>query len=461
MANIPQKFKVKVKADAGLQITSETAQRALILDASLDVKSSTTTSTELGYLSGTTSSVQTQLTAAQSDATQALLNAGTAQTTINNHISNTTDAHDASAISVVPSGNLTSTNVQAALQEIQTELNAATAIVDDVTSLVTLSGVEVNATNLGTFTGTIIPDSSTTKGALQSLETFIQALPDPMEYKGTWNASTNTPALTDGTGNNGDVYQVTVAGSRFTPSISFDVGDKVVYNGATSKYEKWDMTDSVVSVNGQTGTVSLTTDNITEGSTNLYHSNERSQDAVGTILLDTATINLTYNDATPSISADVITQLSITSDASGIKLVNDETSPGNTKYYGTNGSGVKGFYSIPAVGATGDIQSTSFSAANNQVTPANVTGLAFANGVVRSFTAFVAVIIDATTDSYEYFTLDGIQKGASWDMSIVSRGDDSGVIFSITNAGQIQYTSLSSAGFVSNTIKFRALTLNL
>ena len=186
MANIPQKFKVNVKADAGLQITSETAQRALLLDASGDVKSSTTTSTELGYLSGTTSSVQTQLTAAQSDATQALLNAGTAQTTINNHISNTTNAHDASAISVVPSGNLTSTNVQAALQEIQTELNAATAIVDDVTSLVTLSGVAVNATNLGTFTGTIIPDSSTTKGALQSLETFIQALPDPMEYKGTW-----------------------------------------------------------------------------------------------------------------------------------------------------------------------------------------------------------------------------------------------------------------------------------
>lgn len=461
MANIPQKFKVKVKADAGLQITSETAQRALTLDASGDVKASTTTDTELGYLSGTTSSVQTQITAAQGDATQALLDAGTAQTAITNHLSDATDAHDASAISNVPSGNLVATDVQSALNELQTELDSATAVVNDVADLITLSGVAANSTNLGTFTGAIIPDSSTIKAALQSLETSIESLPDAMEYKGVWDASTNSPSLTDGSGNNGDVYQVSVAGSQFTPSIAFAVGDKVVYNGATAKYEKWDMTDAVVSVNGQNGIVVLDSDDIAEGVTNLYHSDERSQDAVGSILADSSTVNLTYSDATPSISADVITQLSITSDASGIKLVNDETSPGNTKYYGTNGSGTKGFFSIPAVGSAGDIQETSFSAANNQASAANVTGLAFANGVVRSFSAFVAVVIDATTDSYEYFNLEGIQKGASWDMSIVSRGDDSGVQFSITNAGQIQYTSISSAGFVSNTMKFRALTLSV
>lgn len=35
------------------------------------------------------------------------------------------------------------------------------------------------------------------------------------------------------------------------------------------------------------------------------YTNEQAQDAVGTILLDTTTVNLTYNDATPSISADV------------------------------------------------------------------------------------------------------------------------------------------------------------
>lgn len=45
-----------------------------------------------------------------------------------------------------------------------------------IANLVTLSGVAAGSTNLGTFTGAIIPDSSTIKAALQSLETYIEAL---------------------------------------------------------------------------------------------------------------------------------------------------------------------------------------------------------------------------------------------------------------------------------------------
>lgn len=130
--------------------------------------------------------------------------------------------------------------------------SSLTTAVDD---LITLTGVPENSTDLGTFTGDIIPDDSTIKESLQSLETAIESLPDPMEYKGIWNALTNSPALTDGTGNNGDVYYVNVAGTQFTPNIVFEVGDKVVYNGATAKYEKWDMTDAVASVFGRNGVV--------------------------------------------------------------------------------------------------------------------------------------------------------------------------------------------------------------
>lgn len=107
-------------------------------------------------------------------------------------------------------------------------------------------------------------------------------------------------------------------------------------------------------------------------------------------------------------------------------------------------------------GVSGDIALTSFSAANNQVAAANVTGFAFANGTVRSFRALVSVAIDATSDLFEQFTIDGIQKSASWEISVVSVGDNSGITFSITSAGQIQYTSSNVTGFVSNTIKFRA-----
>lgn len=127
-----------------------------------------------------------------------------------------------------------------------------------ISDLVSLSGVGPNETSLGSFSGSIIPDGQTVKQALQALETYVEGIPDPISYRGTWNASTNTPALANAdTGVSGFLYQVTVAGSVDfgAGAISFDVGDKVVNNGTA--WEKWDMTDAVSSVNGQTGAVSL------------------------------------------------------------------------------------------------------------------------------------------------------------------------------------------------------------
>lgn len=51
---------------------------------------------------------------------------------------------------------------------------------DDVDDLVTLSGVAVNSTDLGSFSGEIIPDNSTVKGALQSLETEVELVKDSL-----------------------------------------------------------------------------------------------------------------------------------------------------------------------------------------------------------------------------------------------------------------------------------------
>lgn len=49
-----------------------------------------------------------------------------------------------------------------------------------------------------------------------------------------------------------------------------------------------------------------TTDNITEGSTKLFFTDERAQDAVGNALIDSGSIDFTYNDALNSISAVVL-----------------------------------------------------------------------------------------------------------------------------------------------------------
>lgn len=93
-------------------------------------------------------------------------------------------------------------------------------------------------------------------------------------YKGTWNASTNTPSISNATGSTGYLYIVSVAGTQNLGfgSLTFAVGDNVIHNG--SIYQIITSTQSVTSVNGSQGTVVLTTSNITEG-TNLYYTNAR------------------------------------------------------------------------------------------------------------------------------------------------------------------------------------------
>lgn len=57
----------------------------------------------------------------------------------------------------------------------KTETSVTSEIDQNVDDLITLSGVAENATTLGTFTGSTIPDSQTIKQALQALETKAEA----------------------------------------------------------------------------------------------------------------------------------------------------------------------------------------------------------------------------------------------------------------------------------------------
>jgi hypothetical protein len=101
-------------------------------------------------------------------------------------------------------------------------------------------------------------------------------------YQGVWNASTNTPTLVSGVGVKGNYYVVDVAGNTNLDGITdWQVGDWAIFNG--DDWQKVDNTDSVTSVNGQVGTVVLTTDNISEGTTNLYYTNTRARNAISSL----------------------------------------------------------------------------------------------------------------------------------------------------------------------------------
>lgn len=80
-------------------------------------------------------------------------------------------------------------------------------------------------------------------------------------YKGTWNAQTNSPTLQSGVGTKGDYYVVSQAGTTNLDGITdWQVGDWAIFNGST--WQKIDNTDAVVSVNGQTGVVVLDAANV-------------------------------------------------------------------------------------------------------------------------------------------------------------------------------------------------------
>lgn len=126
----------------------------------------------------------------------------------------------------------------------------------------TLSGVALNSTDLGTFTGNTISDASTIKGALQSLETEVETKADLVggvvptsqlpalavtEFLGTVADQTAMLALT---GQRGDFAIRTDTGSTFV--LTSDGGSTL------SDWQELETpTDSIQTVNGQTGTVVL------------------------------------------------------------------------------------------------------------------------------------------------------------------------------------------------------------
>jgi len=120
-------------------------------------------------------------------------------------------------------------------------------------------------------------------------------------YKGSYDAATQSPNLT--TSLKGDFYIVSVAGALAT--IPLNVGDHIVFNQNASSpitsamFDVIDNTDAVASVNSQTGVVVLDSDNIAEGSTNLYFTSARFDTELGTKTTTDLSegVNLYHTDA--------------------------------------------------------------------------------------------------------------------------------------------------------------------
>jgi hypothetical protein len=111
----------------------------------------------------------------------------------------------------------------------------------------------VNSSLVGVASGLATLDSSG-KVPLAQLPASITGA---LNYVGTWNASTNSPTLTSGVGTKGQYYKVSVAGTTsIDGNANWTVGDLIIFDGTV-----WEQVqggaESVVSVAGKTGAVTL------------------------------------------------------------------------------------------------------------------------------------------------------------------------------------------------------------
>jgi hypothetical protein len=89
---------------------------------------------------------------------------------------------------------------------------------------------------------------------LKTVSSVINAI-GALNYKGTWDAATNTPTITSSVGTKGDYYVVSVDGTTLINGISnWGVGDWIVFNGAV-----WQRVEGGADVNAVDLSVSGTT----------------------------------------------------------------------------------------------------------------------------------------------------------------------------------------------------------
>jgi len=333
----------------------------------------------------------------------------------------------------------------------------------------TASGPGSAAVTLSTsaVTGKLLTGVNITGGSISATDSILVAFGKVQNqingvlggaiYQSVWNASTNSPTLTSGTGTKGYYYIVSVAGSTNLDGITdWQVGDWAIFNGTT--WNKVDNTDAVSSVNGYTGAVSLTTSDITESS-RLYYTEVRvsaNTDVAANTAARHAAVTLgTANGL--SLSTQALSLALASTSATGA-LSSTDWNTFNLKQAALSGTGF-----VKISGSTISYDNSTYYLASNPTAyisllalSSSATGLTYTNTTgVFSFTAGYSIPTNAsqtqwdTAYSNRISTLNGL-TAATQNFSTGMSGTDFNISSTTaTHTFNIPDASATARGFVN------------
>ena len=269
-------------------------------------------------------------------------------------------------------------------------------------------------TNLPTPTSSAITAGDSILDAMAKLQGQITGIPQGLVYKGTWNASTNTPTLTSGTGVTGEFYIVSVAGTTNLDGITdWQVGDWAIFVevGATDTWQKIDNTSAILGsgtankIAKWTGSNTLATGLIADDGTDVTIGNS------GNLIVEgNTTLGDADTDSTTVKGPGVFEETTQFNVGIGLSSTPDYGTAGQVLTSG-GGSATANTWTTPTTGTVTSVGLTetgdALTITGSPVTSSGTINIAGAGTASQYINGELDLVTFPTLDNYQYWTLAG------------------------------------------------------